>query len=133
MTLIAPNYIYKVTKVNKIVDGDTIDVTIDLGLNIFIVKRLRLLNIDTDERRRGTSDQKKRAKMATNRISELVSSGNVFIRTKMDTTGKYGRLLATIYVELDNGSIMNVNKTLVSEGYEKGNTGFSFSKNLILE
>ena len=130
MTFNIPDYTYRVKEVIKIVDGDTVDVLIDLGFYLTARKRIRLLDIDTDEIRGGTDETKLRARMAADRIRELLSMGQLYIRTEMDETGKYGRLLGRFYV-LDGDSMIDVNKTMVLEGYQKGNTGTVFLDELV--
>ena len=98
-------YQYK-AKVLNIVDGDTIDVTIDLGLSIYSNQRIRLYGIDTPER--GQSGFKE----ATDRLRSLIEGKEVIIRTQK--VSKYGQYLGEIVV----GDI-DVNKTMVTEGYAK--------------
>ena len=125
-----PNYTYRVHRIPAevsekhesphIVDGDTVDVTIDLGFYTSVRKRIRLLDLDTDEIRGGTEETKQRAHAAKLRIEDLLSEGDIYIKTEMDATGKYGRVLGWLYVVLEDGSVINVNKTLRDEGFEKG-------------
>lgn len=124
-----PNYTYRAI-ILRVIDGDTIDVSLDLGCHITVYKRLRLLDLDTDEMRGGTPETKLRARAAKARIAELLKMGRVFVSTKMDAKGKYGRLLARMYVEsstlnesADHPVIIDINKTMIDEGYQKGNTG----------
>lgn len=130
MTLRLPDYTYRVKEVLRVIDGDTIDILIDLGFYMTARKRIRMLDIDTDEVRGGTAITKLRAKKATERLIELLSLGTVYIRTKMDATGKYGRLLGTLFVVLDDENAMDVNDTLVFEGYQKGSTVTTFATGL---
>lgn len=125
-----PEYTYRVKEVVKIIDGDTVDILIDLGFYITIYKRIRLLDIDTDEMRGGTDETKTRAVAAKERIDELLAMGPVFIRTKMDTTGKYGRVLGEFFV-INVDTVIDVIATLKIEGYEKGNTETTFIKKLV--
>ncbi len=120
MDLVKPDYTYKVDKVIRVIDGDTIDIMIDVGFYTLIRKRIRMLNIDTEQLRVGTLATKARAKAATLRLINLLDSGEGFMTTKMDATGKYGRLLGSMFVELDDGTVLDVNQTLVDEGFEKG-------------
>ena len=125
MDFTLPNYIYKVTEIVKVVDGDTVYIIIDLGMHITVYKKIRMLDIDTDEVRGGTIDTKLRANLAKDRLKTLLESGDVYIQTKMDTTGKYGRLLGDFYV-VDGDTVIDVKATLIDEGYEKGGTGTTF-------
>lgn len=125
MGIVKPDYTYKVNEVLRVIDGDTVDIMIDVGFYMLIRKRIRMLDIDTEELRGGTIATKKRAKAAKLRLIEMLDSGDVYIKTKMDATGKYGRLLGTLYVELDDGTMMNVCQTLVDEGFQKGDENTS--------
>lgn len=125
-----PDYTYRVLKVAKeisadhesprVIDGDTVDIMIDVGFYTFIRKRVRMLDIDTDELRGGTIETKERARAAKLRLLELLNSGDIYIRTEMDAQGKYGRILGTFFVELEDGTVIDVNQKLVDEGFQKG-------------
>jgi len=115
-------YTYKITDVVKNYDGDTVTVVIDVGFHITRQERIRLLNIDTEELRGGTVQSKARGYAGKDRLAELLAMGQVYVITEKDHTGKYGRLLGWLYVKQDDGKIIDVNKTLVAEGYEKGVT-----------
>lgn len=121
MTLTIPDYTYRVKEVVRVIDGDTVDIIIDLGFYLNSLKRIRILDLDTDEMRGGTVETKERAQKAKERLEQLLSMGTVYIRTEMDATGKYGRLLGSFFV-INDGTAIDVTKTLVAEGYQKGNT-----------
>jgi len=115
-----PNYVYRVTEVVRVVDGDTVYVNIDMGMHITVYKKLRFLDLDTSELRGGTVETKTHAKAAKARLKELVDGAkNIYVRTKMDSEGKYGRLLAYLYIENENGEILNTNEVLMNEGFDK--------------
>jgi micrococcal nuclease len=101
-------YIYK-ARVIYIVDGDTVDVSVDLGFNITHKVRLRLADIDAYELR--DKDEEKRAVgvAGRRRLVELLQDKDVVIESRK--TDKYGRYLANIYL----GSV-NINQQLISEG-----------------
>ena len=112
-------YIYR-GKLERVVDGDTIDALIDVGFDIWIKKRIRYSGIDTWESR--TRDLKEKAKglEAKARNKELlmeVSSKPGYFRLKSFGVGKYGRVLGEIYIEDKEGKQYNINKTLMSEGH----------------
>ena len=112
-------YIYR-GKLERVVDGDTIDALIDVGFDIWIKKRIRYSGIDTWESR--TRDLKEKAKglEAKARNKELlmeVSSKSGYFRLKSFGVGKYGRVLGEIYIEDKEGKQYNINKTLMSEGH----------------
>jgi len=129
MNLRLPDYTYRVKEVLRVIDGDTVDVLLDLGFYLTARKRIRMLDIDTDEMRGGTAETKLRARMAKDRLIELLEMGDVYIKTKMDSTGKYGRLLGTLFVIVGDSAV-DVNGTLVLEGHIKGGTGMEFTEDL---
>ena len=108
------NYSYK-AKVVSVYDGDTCRADIELGFGTVLKnKTIRLSGIDTAEIR---SENKENALKARDRLRELILGKEVIIQTMKDRTGKYGRIIATIY--LDG---MNVNEILVEEGLAKKTT-----------
>lgn len=108
-------YEYKV-KVNDVVDGDTIDVEIDLGFDIFTNKRIRLSGIDCPESRTTDLNEKRLGAEAKEYLKHLVgNASNVIVKTSVtDTYEKYGRVLGKVYVD---SSVISVNDLLVSHGY----------------
>ena len=89
--------------VERVVDGDTIDVVIDLGFSCMYKSRVRLYGIDTPESRTRNKDEKARGKLAAKFLSDAVSSGSVVLKTKLkDSRGKFGRVLATVWVDGKN-------------------------------
>ena len=106
-------YTYKAI-VTKIVDGDTVDLDIDLGLGMWSKStRIRFLNINTPEVR----GKEREAGLAAKRfVEDIIPIGcSVYITTVKDKRGKYGRLLGTIYT--DKGA--NINSLLLDEGHAK--------------
>lgn len=96
-------------------DGDTCTARIDLGFEFEFKKlKLRLYGIDTPELRGDTIDA---ARAARDFLKELVLDKEVVVETVRDTKGKYGRYLATIWVEGADGTFINVNDLLVSSGH----------------
>ena len=93
-------YEYSCT-VDRVVDGDTIDVILDLGFDIMFRSRVRLYGIDTPESRTRNKDEKVRGKMAGSFLKDAVDSGaQVVIQTKLkDSRGKYGRVLGNVIVD----------------------------------
>lgn len=115
-----PNYVYKVKTVLRVIDGDTVDLDLDVGMYITVRKRIRFLNIDTYEMRGGTDETKALARAAKARLEELLSTpdAKIYIETKMDNTGKYGRLLGKLYViHNSDGSVIDINQVLLEEGF----------------
>ena len=97
-------------KVERVVDGDTIDVVLDLGFDILYKSRVRLYGIDTPESRTRNKDEKVRGKMAGAFLKDAVDNGTqVVIQTKLkDSRGKYGRVLGNVIVDG-----LNINETMV--------------------
>jgi len=88
-------------KVERVVDGDTIDVDLDLGFDIIYKCRVRLYGIDTPESRTRDKDEKARGKLAAKFLQDAISNGNhVILQTQLkDSKGKFGRVLASVIVD----------------------------------
>jgi len=97
-------------KVKRVVDGDTVDVVLDLGFDVSYSCRVRLYGIDTPESRTRNKDEKARGKMAGSFLKEAIEDGEkVVIQTKLkDSKGKYGRILGDVVVDG-----VNINKLMV--------------------
>jgi micrococcal nuclease len=115
-------YEYRVKNVTKIVDGDTIDVVIDLGFDISFSSRVRLAGIDTPESR--TKDLKEKTLGLESKDylkKRLEQATNIIIRTeKVNSTEKYGRILAWLYLD---GETKSVNHEMIEKGYAWGYLG----------
>ena len=112
-------YIYR-GKLERVVDGDTIDALIDVGFDIWIKKRIRYSGIDTWESRTRDLAEKAKGLEAKARNKELlmeVSSKSGYFRLKSHGVGKYGRVLGEIFIEDSEGKQYNINETLISEGH----------------
>ena len=112
-------YIYR-GKLERVVDGDTIDALIDVGFDIWIKKRIRYSGIDTWESRTRDLAEKAKGLEAKARNKELlmeVSAKSGYFRLKSYGVGKYGRVLGEIFIEDKDGNQLNINKTLISEGH----------------
>ena len=112
-------YIYR-GKLERVVDGDTIDALIDVGFDIWIKKRIRYSGIDTWESRTRDLAEKAKGLEAKARNKELlmeVSSKSGYFRLKSYGVGKYGRVLGEIFIEDAEGKQYNINETLISEGH----------------
>ena len=96
-------YIYR-AKLERVVDGDTIDALIDVGFDIWVKKRIRYMGIDTWESR-------------TRDLDEKVSEKPGYFRLKSHGVGKYGRVLGELFIQDSNGVQMNINQTLIKEGH----------------
>ena len=115
-------YEYYVRKVENIVDGDTIDVLIDLGFDILFQSRVRLAGIDTPESR--TKDLAEKALGLESKEylkKHFKDAKSVVIKTeKMDSSEKYGRILGWVYV---NGDTESLNDKMINDGYAWGYMG----------
>jgi len=124
-------YEYRVKQVLRVVDGDTIDVDIDLGFDISFTSRVRLAGIDTPESR--TTDKKEKALglEVKQRLKEILSkSSSVVIRTeKPDSTEKYGRILGWLFID---GAEKSINEGLIADGYAWGYMGDTKVKDFAL-
>jgi micrococcal nuclease len=113
---------YYVKKVTKVVDGDTIDVEIDLGFDISFSSRVRLAGIDTPESR--TTDKMEKALGLEAKAylkREIESAKTVVIKTeKMDSSEKYGRILGWVFLD---GSKVSMNEKMIEDGHAWGYLG----------
>ena len=113
-------YNFRVTEIVKVVDGDTIDVIIDLGFDLYKKERVRIAGVDTPEKRTRDLEEKELGIDATNWLTEQLDSAiegedDLVIRTEIDGGfGKYGRLLGWLYIGEDTESI---NERMIREGY----------------
>jgi len=113
-------YNFRVTEINKVLDGDTIDVTIDLGFDLYKKERVRIAGVDTPEKRTRNLEEKALGIDATNWLKEKLDStiagdDELTIRTELvGGVGKYGRLLGWLYIGDGNVSL---NEKMIEEGY----------------
>ena len=105
-------YQYKAT-LNRIIDGDTIDVNVDLGFDVKIKQRVRLYGINTPEVRTKNLNEKKKGLEATEYLKKILPKEFV-IETILNKRGKYGRVLGILWVK-----DVNINEKMVNEGYAK--------------
>ena len=108
-------YEYKITKLVKIIDGDTLDVEIDLGFNITILHRVRLSGIDAPEIKTKHLEEKVYGLNSKRWLEEKLNTDKpLYIKTEKDD--KYGRILGWIYIGDDN---IPINTHMIKEGYAK--------------
>ena len=125
-------YNFRVTKIDKVLDGDTIDVTIDLGFDLYKKARVRIAGVDTPEKRTRDLEEKELGIAATNWLKEKLEStldgdDQLFIRTELvGGTGKYGRLLGWCYI---GDSEVSLNEQMITEGYAWEYDGGTKQKN----
>ena len=125
-------YNFRVTKINKVVDGDTIDVTIDLGFDLCKKERVRVAGIDTPEKRTRDLEEKALGIDATNWLKEkladaIAGDDELTIRTELSGgIGKYGRLLGWLYI---GDSELSLNEEMITKGYAWEYDGGTKQKN----
>lgn len=121
-------YEYRVKQVLKVLDGDTIDVEIDLGFDISITKRVRLAGIDTPESRTADKMEKSFGLESKAMLKQVLSAAKlVVIKTeKPDSTEKFGRVLGWLYLD---GANLSVNETMIASGYAWSYLGDAKVKN----
>ena len=108
-------YQYYVREVKGVVDGDTIDVLIDLGFNVLFEQRVRLAGIDTPESRTSDKFEKSLGLEAKEYLKkQLKDAKSIVIKTeKMDSSEKYGRILGWLYA---NGDTESINDKMINDG-----------------
>ena len=113
-------YNFRVVSIDKVLDGDTIDVTIDLGFDLYKKERVRIAGVDTPEKRTRDLEEKALGLDATDWMKKhledtIQGDEELTIRTELKGgMGKYGRLLGWLYVGEDTVSL---NEQMIKEGY----------------
>ena len=105
-------------KVTRVVDGDTIDVNIDLGFQIWHKARVRMLGIDTPESRTRRLDEKALGLASKARLKEMLKDKKVRIECSKEK-GKFGRVLAIVWTTDKEGNEVNCNDQLCAEGHAR--------------
>ena len=125
-------YNFRVIEINKVLDGDTIDVTIDLGFDLYKKERVRIAGVDTPEKRTRNLEEKELGIDATNWLKDklevaVAGDDDLIIRTELDGgVGKYGRLLGWLYIGDSN---LSLNEQMITEGYAWSYDGGTKQKN----
>ena len=126
-------YNFRVTEIVKVLDGDTIDVLIDLGFDLFKKERVRIAGVDTPEKRTRDLEEKELGIDATNWLKKKLEDtiagdgDDLTIRTEVvGGTGKYGRLLGWLYI---NEDLISLNEQMITEGYAWEYDGGTKQKN----
>ena len=91
------DYSYRVKRVTKVVDGDTIDVILDMGFNILFAQRVRLFGIDTPESRTRDLEEKKYGLAAKMFLENMLDDTKIIMKTNKDAEGKFGRILGSFW------------------------------------
>ena len=125
-------YNFRVVSIDRVVDGDTIDVTIDLGFDLYKKERVRVAGIDTPEKRTRDLEEKALGIDATNYLKKkledtIAGDDELTIRTELKGgMGKYGRLLGWLYIGED---VVSINEQMIAEGYAWSYDGGTKQKN----
>jgi len=125
-------YNFRVIEINRVLDGDTIDVTIDLGFDLYKKERVRVAGVDTPEKRTKDAEEKALGIDATNWLKDHLDGAingddDLIIRTELDGgVGKYGRLLGWLYIGTEEVSL---NEQMIEEGYAWSYDGGTKQKN----
>tara|TARA_B100001093_G_scaffold229899_1_gene220412 strand:- start:989 stop:1429 length:441 start_codon:yes stop_codon:yes gene_type:complete len=105
-------YTYKVKEIVRVVDGDTVDILVDLGFGLTKKERVRVAGIDTPESRTRNLYEKYLGKEAAAYLEEALMFENIIIKTEKD--GKYGRMLGWLYKE---GEDISIQERMINKGY----------------
>ena len=114
-------YNFRVVEITKVLDGDTIDVIIDLGFDLYKKERVRIAGVDTPEKRTSVVEEKELGIDATNWLNKqledaIAGEEDLVIRTELEGGfGKYGRLLGWLYLGIDADK--SLNELMIEEGY----------------
>jgi len=125
-------YNFRVTEINRVLDGDTIDVTIDLGFDLYKKERVRIAGVDTPEKRTRDLEEKALGIDATNWLKEQLEGAingddELTIRTELKGgVGKYGRLLGWLYI---GDAELSLNELMIVQGYAWEYDGGTKQKN----
>ena len=125
-------YNFRVISIDKVVDGDTIDVTLDLGFDLYKKERVRVAGVDTPEKRTRNLEEKALGLDATAWIKDHLEGAidgddDLIIRTELDGgVGKYGRLLGWLYI---GDATVSLNEKMIDEGYAWAYDGGTKNKN----
>jgi len=125
-------YNFRVIEITKVLDGDTIDVLIDLGFDLYKKERVRIAGVDTPEKRTRDLEEKALGIDATNWLKDKLEGAisgddDLVIRTELvGGVGKYGRLLGWLYI---GDATVSLNEQMIEEGYAWSYDGGTKQKN----
>ena len=121
-------YIYRIKEIYKVIDGDTIDASIDLGFGIYLTRKIRLAGIDTPESRTTNIKEKAMGLESKEWIKKtLEGAKDILIKTELpDSTEKYGRIIGHLFI---NGQETSLNNQMITSGYALAYDGGTKDKN----
>ena len=108
-------YQYKVLSF-RVIDGDTVDLTLDLGFNIYHNARFRLAGINAPEMRGESKEQGKESRTALLAYLKQYASF-LEAHTEKDKTDKYGRYIVKLFGVINGSTLININEVMVSKGF----------------
>ena len=104
-------YSYRVKSIKKIIDGDTFDCIMDLGFDVLLEARVRMMGIDTPESRTRDLEEKKFGLLAKEYLTEKLATEDIIVTTEVDNEkGKFGRILGWVWADG-----VNVNQNMIDE------------------
>ena len=106
-------------KIQRVVDGDTVDISVNLGFDIWHNARVRMMGIDTPESRTRNLEEKALGLASKARLKELLKGKKVKIVCSKEGKGKFGRILADVHTIDKEGNDVNVNNRLIEEGHAR--------------
>jgi micrococcal nuclease len=109
-------YHYKVKSIDKVIDGDTVDVTIDLGFNLLQQVRVRLTGIDAPENRTLDLEEKAKGIMSREFLKDALENAK-YLTLETTKTGKYGRYLGDFYDRWGLNEEQHINQLMIKEGH----------------
>ena len=121
-------YIYRIKEIYKVIDGDTIDASIDLGFGIYLTRKIRLAGIDTPESRTTNAKEKIMGLESKDWLKHRVENAQcILIKTELpDSTEKYGRIIGHLFI---NGQETSLNNQMITSGYALAYDGGAKDKN----
>jgi micrococcal nuclease len=121
-------YIYRIKEIYKVIDGDTIDASIDLGFGIYLTRKIRLAGIDTPESRTTNVKEKIMGLESKDWLKHRVENAQcILIKTELpDSTEKYGRIIGHLYI---NGEETSLSTQMIDAGYALLYDGGTKNKN----
>ena len=116
-------YEYK-CKVLRVVDGDTVDVDIDLGFGVWLHReRVRVMGIDTPESRTRDKVEKKFGLAAKSHVKDMLPIGSIqTLKTEVDKSGedakgKFGRILGDFLLDQEDGTVKRMTEIMIEDGH----------------